>query len=469
MRTFEGLLFVLLVPDVLFSFADRPRGWLVLLTVSAAVVVMPLHAWIEGMHWQKWPAYAAIPLLLLSQSFLFSSEIGRSICAILAGFLLFVSCALTWALPMFKLPKPTGQYPVGTTMLYLVDTSRKEMHMGSFPGDREVIVQLWYPASTHKGRKAKYRKKSETTFKSSYQAVLDAHYLQDPPCAAGAFPVTLYNPAWHGSRHRGTFTIQELASQGFVVAAISHPYNSSHVELSNGKIAHPDYDEDLGFSLKRYIPLDARFAMADRELAIQTRDCSCLLDELERMNQTPGHLLQGHLRIDRIGAYGYSFGGAVSVEFAREEPRVRSALGLDGVLHGDSIKLGLQKPLMLIDSKWMVDPYENVDNDPRVSETAKMWNSIAEAKGGTLSRYGGMRVVIEGIGHVDFTDQIHMSPFRWLSRAGSLPPARVARILNEYIVAFFRQTLCDEQQFILEEGSKPFPEATLTVWPREEM
>ena len=59
-----------------------------------------------------------------------------------------------------------------------------------------------------------------------------------------------------------------------------------------------------------------------------------MLDELEKLDRTPGHPLESRLRMDRVGAYGHSFGGAVSVELAREDSRVRAALELDGVLHG---------------------------------------------------------------------------------------------------------------------------------------
>ena len=83
--------------------------------------------------------------------------------------------------------------------------------------------------------------------------------------AAGRFPVIVHNPAWWGFRNRSTFMTQDLASHGFIVVAISHPYNSSMVELADGSVANPDYSLDLGFSLARYIPMQERFAMADEE------------------------------------------------------------------------------------------------------------------------------------------------------------------------------------------------------------
>ena len=170
------------------------------------------------------------------------------------------------------------------------------------------------PPQGQKGRVSKEEGNKPSV--SSYQAVLKTHSLQDAPMTAGRFPVIVYNSAWWGFRSRSTFMTQDLASHGFVVVAISHPYNSSMVELADGSIANPDYSFDLGFSLARYIPIQERFAMADEELAIQTADCRFCLDELEKLDRTPGHPLESRLWMDRVGAYGYSFGGAVSVELA---------------------------------------------------------------------------------------------------------------------------------------------------------
>lgn len=463
MRVIERLIFACTVPAALLLFRSEWSSRVSILAVAAAILVL-VHAWLEGVHWQMAPTYVAVGLLLLRVLSVGASPyLAMVVCILLSSSLLF-----SWALPMFELPKPTGKYPVGTRMLNLIDSSRAEMHAWARPGNREVVVQLWYPAGTRNGRKANYRTRSETSLLSSYQAVLAMHALQDVPIAAGRFPVIIYNPAWHGFRQRGTSLAQELASHGFVVAGISHPYNSSMVALSDGRLAVPDYALDLGFSLVHYIPLERRFAMAEEELAIQTEDCRFVLNQLERIDQTVGHPLEGHLQTNRVGGYGYSFGGAVSVEFAREDVRVCSALELDGVLHGRVAEYGLDKPLMIIDSAWIASWGEQKESaSKRDVETAQMWKSIEQAKGDLLCRSGGMRVVVDGIGHADFSDQVYLSPLRRFTQAGSVPRKRVALILSAYVLAFFRQTLCDTEESILaERGVEPFPEATLKVWQR---
>ena len=355
MRPFEWLIVATSLLAIACFLQPRPPSSTLWLGVAAALLLL-LHAWLEGLHWQMAPAYLAVLLTLFVTTTRLTSPMLRLSCGIMAGAMVAASLVLSWVLPMFKLPAPTGRYPVGTRTLYLTDPNRVEMHEGARPGNREVVAQLWYPAATAKWQKAVYRRWKETSRRSTYHAVLKTHSLQDAPMAAGRFPVIVHNPAWWSFRNRSTCLTQDLASNGFVVVALSHPYNSSMVELADGSVANPDYSFDLGFSLARYIPMQERFAMADWEVAIQTADCRFVLDELEKLDRTPGHPLESRLRMDRVGAYGHSFGGAVSVELAREDSRVRAALELDGVLHGAAFSHGLDKPVLLIDSPWMITP-----------------------------------------------------------------------------------------------------------------
>lgn len=255
-----------------------------------------------------------------------------------------------------------------------------------------------------------------------------------------------------------------------IVAAISHPYNSSLVELADGTVANPNYSQDIGFSVAKYIPIQERFAMAEEELVIQTADCRFVLDELEKLNNASGHPLESRLCLDRVGAFGYSFGGGVSAELAREDDRVVAALELDGVLHGAAAAHGLDKPVLLMDAPWMLSPGRFTEDwAPKsadttlVAETSQLWNTIAESKARLLEKCGGILVVIEGLGHFDFMDQIFMSPLRRFSLAGAVPPKRLARIVTTYISAFFKQTLLDKPSPLFSDGAKGFAEVTVQV------
>jgi dienelactone hydrolase len=478
MHRYEWLMTVAMLPALACLLPlNGPTGWPLWLGALGATpaVLALLYGWRKGAHWQMWPGYVGITLVLAVEGAKPGAVWARLVCAMLA--LLPLSALASYVLLLFQVPHPTGRYPVGTRMLYVMDGDREEMHAWAHPGKREAVVQLWYPAASRQGRRAKYRQKKETTSKSAYQRFLYTPSFQDAAMAAGRFPVIVHNPGWHGTRQRASFLTEELASHGYVVAAVSHPYNSSFVVLSDGRLAPPNYDHDIGFSMEVYIPLDRRLGMAEEELLIQTRDCRVVLDELERLNGTVGHPLAGHLQMDCVGCYGHSFGGAVCAELAKEDARVRSVLELDGVMHGESAKSGPEKPLMLIDTLWMANPHAEREVKPKSAvpaettwretayeETVKMWGDIAKVKGAVLERNGGIRVVVAGMSHVDFIDQIFMSPTRRFSKKGEMKPKRVAEILRAYMLAFFEQTLRGVSSPLLTGKSQLFAETAVEIW-----
>jgi predicted dienelactone hydrolase len=467
MRLFEYLFVIAestAIVSVLMPHGGTPL-WLVGL-IAAALLLMLVHGVVEGPHWQLGPAYIAG--CILAVGLMPGHPMRAPMLPVVAGALVVVSLGLCWALPMFRFPKPSGAYPVGTRIFDLTDESRAETHAGAAGGRRRLVVQLWYPSATARGRRERYRRWKETTLLSSYQAVLRTDSIQDSPVAEGRFPVVVFNHAWGGFRNRCTYSIQDLASHGFVVAAISHTHNTAAVVFDDGRVVR--YDQfDIGFDCPHYIPLEERLALADEELRVQTGDCRFVLDTLERFDGTAGHPLAGRLDASRVGCYGYSYGGAVAAEWAREDDRVLGALELDGVLHGVAAREGLNKPLMVIDSVTVQAPEEiPAGLDPLAESTMRMMQLSAEAKRATLRRFGGYAVYLGGMHHGSFSDRSFMSPWRRLSGGSRIPARRCAEILNGYVLAFFQQTLLQKPSPLLTAEARVFPEAELTVYPATE-
>ena len=53
--------------------------------------------------------------------------------------------------------------------------------------------------------------------------------------AHGPYPVVLFSPGLAGVRSQNTAWAQELASHGYVVVALDHPYDSAAVVLADGR------------------------------------------------------------------------------------------------------------------------------------------------------------------------------------------------------------------------------------------
>jgi predicted dienelactone hydrolase len=469
MRTLEWLMVVLSIPAIAWTlFVRRPWPLWVRLITILAVLLLPLHAYVEGAHWQMVPIYLAILLLLALIPLQRKPRWPSILLGSFITLLMLAGLAICYTLPMFHLPKPTGPYPIGTRTLYFIDPARQEMHPHTPPGNREVDVQLWYPSATASGKHAVYRQLKECDPRSTYQAVLKVAALQDAPFAAGKFPVILFNPAWRGFKNRSTFIMQELASHGFVVIGIGHPYNASIVELHDGRVADGRDQVDLGdFASKPFMNTQQRLDLANSEIRIQTDDDKFLLNQLEILNKSAESPFYEHLDLTHVGSFGHSIGGSVSAELASEDPRVLSAIILDGVLDGPVAETGLPKPLFRIKANLQsLPPGSENSPDPAIRVRAQMGKLGEAALANTFQKFGGYNVVIDGIGHENFDDKGFFTPFSRMSGVGPLAMPRAATIINTYILGFFEQTLKNQPQSIFSGQKQPFPEVIkFQSWP----
>ena len=105
-----------------------------------AAVVLAAQLLKVGPHWQILPAYAA---LLLIACIVWNHQPGPifRLLALLADALCLITFATLWVLPMFVLPRPTGDHPVGTTgPISWVDTSRSLAGDATSAGPRRELV-----------------------------------------------------------------------------------------------------------------------------------------------------------------------------------------------------------------------------------------------------------------------------------------------------------------------------------------
>jgi predicted dienelactone hydrolase len=422
----------------------------------------------EGAHWQMIPAYLA-PVVLCVAAVNRGGKplLRRSVWVCAPAMLLFAASAgLSWMLPMFRLPKPTGPYPVGTAILYLKDTSRTDDAAPDPAQPRELMVQIWYPAGESSNRWARYREPHETNLRSSYQSEIRTNSRLDAPVAnsGGPFPVILFNHGWGSRRTNDTFLTEELASHGYVVASIDHTYNASVVAFPDGRVVQANASDligDPGSSTPEQVK-----AVWNKELAKQTADERFVLDRLEAMNLASGTLWYGRLNTHMAGAIGHSFGGSAATELCAVDPRVRASINMDGWFFAAIQARRAGQPLLYIDTSgdyfgMSQHPGEGVAEELNASDSADLATSLRE--------FGGFVLTLKGAEHVDFTDQPLVSPLRRFSHRGDIPARELQLILRTYVLAFFDQTLRGEKPEVLQTRAPLFPEATLESWSGEKI
>jgi predicted dienelactone hydrolase len=343
-----------------------------------------------------------------------------------------------WAFPVPEFPEPSGHFAVGTRVVQWTDPRRPETFTADPHDRRTVVVQLWYPArkSPAVTQRAQYlgRTEHEASIVSdalARQAGLPGFLVDGVPRArtqsvfsapvaggSGRFPVVLFSPGSGGVRTQNTAWAEELASHGYVVAALDHPYDSAAVVLADGRTVHAeiastgDRDKDT--------------VLSAGWTAVRAADLGFVLTQLDRLGR--GEIagpLSGRLDTSRVAVTGHSMGGAAALQAARQDHRFDAVIDLDGYPHGPTSP-SLHQPTLALTQA--ITPETDPRYVPRLTEALKR---------STATSY---RLTIPGTAHLTFMDgPLYLPPVP--SMVGSLGRARSRHVVAATTLAFLDTTL----------------------------
>ena len=166
---------------------------------------------------------------------------------------LAISALLPWAIPVFTLPEPGGEFPIGTETFHWVDSSRLEWFTDESDADvRELMIQVWYPGQEPKNSEPnsymdhmKLRSKALAsagkipTFFPSHLDMVKTNSHDQVDCSQKVlkYPVLIFSHGITGSRHLHQVLFEYLASRGYVVISPDHSYDSNLTIFPDGRIA----------------------------------------------------------------------------------------------------------------------------------------------------------------------------------------------------------------------------------------
>ncbi len=275
----------------------------------------------------------------------------------------------------FELPVPTGKYPVGTTTWRLTDSARQETLDGS-GAPRSVEVFAWYPASrTEGGKRAPYLREGLAEVRTFARMIgasegvwdglanVQTHAALDaaPASSPQKFPLLVFSHGYTGIPSAYTALLEDLASHGYAVLSVVHPYEATAATLADGRVVSlldgsgkpvagvgevfaewrtedatteavtktSDEAEKLRL-LRGYLA-----GLNKTHVALQrwVDDTKLVLDRLSASlpKDTPGGRLAPRLDMSRLGVFGHSMGGVTAAQFCVDDRRCRAGLNLDGI------------------------------------------------------------------------------------------------------------------------------------------
>lgn len=401
-----------------------------------------------------------------------------------------LTAALTMGVLMlaapFELPAPTGRYPIGTTSWRLIDPSRQETFAPT--ERRQIEVIAWYPATRGGGASAPYLREgvgevrpfarlfgAEMAF-DALESVRTHAELDAPPARTPAkLPVLIFSHGYTGMPSSYTGLMEDLASHGYAVLSVVHPYEAGAATLADGRIVSMNgvdgkFRQGIQDVLAEWGPEDQTMtavtsATGDAEQIRLMRGYLGTLKQtgvmlrrwvddttlaVDRLADVPASSAAGRLvaRLDlgRLGAFGHSMGGVTSAQFCVEDRRCRAGLNLDGIpQYGSMIDTPMARPFLMVYSE---RPGRAGASDPIYRRSAKPY----------------YRVDMKGTRHLEFSDL----PF-WAGplkpALGTLPAARAAELTALIVRQYFDQELLGRRSTLLAGTSVPSELTVQTVLP----
>ncbi|MCY3610642.1 MAG: hypothetical protein OXH51_03830 [Gemmatimonadetes bacterium] len=363
---------------------------------------------------------------------------------------------------------PTGPHAIGMTEYRWTDADRPEPFTRDPDDLRSVAVRVWYPAEESAGAEdqatAVYLA-DPAEFGDAEDFVAVTHVrtnaIADAPAATGPFPVLVYHHGGGWTRFTSTFTTEELASHGYVVVSVGHNGFNRTQFLPDGTSVTPDtltFPEPTGDLLAD--ALGSWDYLDDHHFPQWVADARFVLDQLETLNGAEP--FAGRLDLDRIGMYGWSFGGATSIEASVVDERVKAAIDHDGQLFGTAPTAGTARPFMLMHGGEL--PEVPPSDDPEVAAAnekalAELMAQVTRTDSALKAASTGdwYDVTIAGTNHGSFSDLVLFTP----AFAGSIDTARGHEIVNALTVAFFDRYLKGAGAPLLDDPAAVYPEVEM--------
>lgn len=332
--------------------------------------------------------------------------VSRTIAALV---LVFLAVLPALVFPPYEPFTPSGAYAVGTARFTYTDETRIEQF--TYGGEnRRVNVTFWYPQNTAE---------SET------------------------YPLIVFSHGGLGTENSNESLFLELASHGYIVCSIGHPYHALYTKGEDGHVTFVsmDYFRELQREDAQHEKPQS-YKYYQKWMETRMGDINFVLDTILEKAFEGSAGVYSLVNVERIGVMGHSLGGSAALGIPRQRNGIDAVIALESPFLYDI--MGVKNDAFVWRDESYPVPVLNIYSDSswgHLSEWAQYaWNAalLSDSPADAFSQY------LPGAGHFSLTDLSLASPFLVrLLEGGETTTDREAYLknLNKICLGFFDRYL----------------------------
>ncbi|XP_038654506.1 platelet-activating factor acetylhydrolase 2, cytoplasmic-like isoform X1 [Scyliorhinus canicula] len=376
-----------------------------------------------------------------------------------------------------ELPPAKGPHKVGCTDIMADHTKQGSFFRLYYPCEASGQVKhpLWIPRYEYCGGLADYLERSKRWCAPVLHLAFGYHEIPvgwDAPFrAAEKYPLIIFSHGLGAFRTVYSAVCIEMASQGFVVAAVEHRDESACATFffkspaedlrqpigTTTSIEHPPEGpgspqasppilEEEWLPYRKIDVAEDDFPLRNQQLHLRVEECSRALDLLAEINNgmliknvLPGdfHLsvMKGCFDLQKVAVMGHSFGGSTAILAVAKDQRFRCAVALDSWMFPltDDIYSSVLRPVFFVNS-------QKFQTDDSINKMKRLYSTDNEIK----------IITIVGSVHqsqTDFTLLTGQLLGMAFETKGSIDPVEGLDITNKASLAFLQRHLGLQKDF----------------------
>ena len=342
-----------------------------------------------------------------------TKRIVLGIIAVFLSVLVIGFVAIRLIFPQHDPLPTTGEFGVESVLYSYVDENRTERY-STTDKNRKVNVEFWYPEN-----------------------------------ADSVYPLVIFSHGALGIRSSNLLLYRELASHGYVVGAVDHPYQAFWTRDVDGQLTliNLGYLSDLQREDAKTDTAQS-FSYYQDWMEIRMGDINFILETVFQNAENDHFGVFSLVDTGKIGVMGHSLGGSAALGIGRQRDDVKAVIALEAPFLYDIE--GVENGAFLFINEVYPTPVLNIYSDDS-------WENLSEwgqyARNYALlsdTEATAFNMHINGVGHLALTDLALSSPFL-VGMLDRSPMARdsveVLNIINRLSLDFFDQFLKGEGEF----------------------